>query len=43
MSSGDLYPEIEPYRTEMLKVSGLHTIYYEEVGNPRGVRYCRHL
>jgi proline iminopeptidase len=37
MSSGDLYPEIEPYRTEMLKVSGLHTIYYEEVGNPRGV------
>ncbi len=37
MSSGELYPEIEPYRAEMLKVSALHTIYYEEVGNPRGV------
>src|SRR5579862_4068832 len=37
MSSGELYPEIEPYRAEMLKVSALHTVYYEEVGNPRGV------
>ena len=37
MSSGELYPEIEPYCAEMLKVSALHTIYYEEIGNPRGV------
>jgi proline iminopeptidase len=31
-----LYPEIEPYRTDFLKVSALHTIYYEECGNPQG-------
>jgi proline iminopeptidase len=37
MDGGDLFPEIEPYRAEMLKVSALHTIYYEEVGNPNGV------
>lgn len=32
----DFYPEIEPYNTGTLKVSELHTIYYEEVGNPQG-------
>ncbi|CAF4367052.1 unnamed protein product, partial [Adineta steineri] len=32
----DLYPEIEPYKTGMLKVSDAHTLYYEEVGNPSG-------
>ncbi|CAF1254933.1 unnamed protein product [Adineta steineri] len=32
----DLYPEIEPYKTGMLKVSDVHTLYYEEVGNPSG-------
>jgi proline iminopeptidase len=32
----DLYPEIEPYKTGMLKVSKIHTLYYEEVGNPSG-------
>ena len=32
----ELYPEIEPYHTEMLPVSDLHTIYVEEVGNPEG-------
>lgn len=32
----ELYPEIEAYRTEMLKVSSIHTIYYEEAGNPNG-------
>jgi len=37
MDGADLYPEIEPYRTGTLAVSNLHTIYYEEVGNPRGV------
>jgi len=32
----DLYPPIEPYNTGFLKVSDLHTIYFEEVGNPHG-------
>jgi len=31
-----LYPEIEPYDTGMLKVSDLHTLYYEQSGNPHG-------
>lgn len=31
-----LYPEIEPYRTGTLKVSEIHTLFYEEVGNPEG-------
>lgn len=31
-----LYPEIEPYHSEMLPVSDIHTLYYEEVGNPQG-------
>lgn len=30
------YPEIEPYRTGRLRVSALHEIYFEEVGNPKG-------
>ncbi|MFY7992423.1 MAG: prolyl aminopeptidase [Bacteriovoracaceae bacterium] len=32
----EFYPEIEPFKTGMLKVSELHTLYYEEVGNPQG-------
>lgn len=32
----EFYPEIEPYNTGLLKVSELHTIYYEECGNPQG-------
>ena len=32
----ELYPEIEPLRTGMLKVSDLHTLYWEECGNPKG-------
>ncbi|HXH30811.1 MAG TPA: prolyl aminopeptidase [Bacteriovoracaceae bacterium] len=32
----DFYPEIEPYHSSFLKVSDLHSIYYEEVGNPQG-------
>jgi proline iminopeptidase len=32
----DLFPEIEPFNTDFLKVSDLHTLYYEEVGNPKG-------
>jgi len=31
-----MYPEIEPYSTGFLKVSELHTIYFEEAGNPKG-------
>lgn len=31
------YPEIEAYKTEMLKVSDLHTLYVEQVGNPEGI------
>jgi len=34
---GDLYPAIEPYRTGRLPVDDLHTIYWEECGNPTGV------
>jgi proline iminopeptidase len=32
----DLYPEIEPFDSGFLQVSPLHTIYYEQVGNPAG-------
>jgi proline iminopeptidase len=32
----ELYPAIETYRQGMLKVSNLHTIYFEESGNPQG-------
>jgi proline iminopeptidase len=31
-----LYPDIEPYRSGMLRVSDLHEIYFEESGNPQG-------
>lgn len=31
-----LYPEIEPYKTGKLRVSSIHTLYFEECGNPRG-------
>jgi proline iminopeptidase len=31
-----LYPEIQPYRTGRLKVTGPHELYYEESGNPQG-------
>ncbi len=30
------YPAIEPYRTGMLPVTGGHTLYWEESGNPEG-------
>jgi proline iminopeptidase len=32
----DLYPAIEPFQSEMLKVSPLHTLYFEQCGNPKG-------
>ncbi len=31
------YPEIEPYHVENLRVSALHSIYFEESGNSKGV------
>ena len=31
-----LFPEIEPYNTGTLKVSDIHTMFYEEAGNPEG-------
>jgi proline iminopeptidase len=31
-----LYPDIEPFDSGFLEVSPLHSIYYEECGNPRG-------
>jgi proline iminopeptidase len=32
-----LYPEIEPFDSGRLKVSEIHEIYYERVGNPDGI------
>ncbi len=31
-----LYPPIEPFDSGRLSVSSLHTLYYEQCGNPRG-------
>jgi proline iminopeptidase len=31
-----LWPEIEPFQTDYLKVSDIHKIYYELCGNPKG-------
>jgi proline iminopeptidase len=31
-----LYPPIEPFHSSSLRVSDLHTLYFEEVGDPRG-------
>lgn len=35
-SRRSLYPEIEPFDSGMLPVSELHTLYYEQCGNPHG-------
>lgn len=32
----NLYEHIEPYATGFLEVSDLHTIYWEQSGNPSG-------
>ena len=29
-----LYPQIEPHDSGRLRVSDLHELYYEQVGNP---------
>eukprot|EP00117_Sycon_ciliatum_P003481 scpid57835/ scgid0773/ Proline iminopeptidase; Prolyl aminopeptidase len=36
MADGKLFPPIEPRKTGMLKVSELHSMYYEVSGNPEG-------
>lgn len=36
MARKSLYPEVQPFRTGRLQVSALHTVFYEEVGNPKG-------
>ena len=37
MPRGDLFPEIGPFETGYLPLSDGHTMYWEQVGNPRGV------
>jgi proline iminopeptidase len=32
----DVYPPIGPYQTGLLPVSALHTLYFEQCGNPNG-------
>lgn len=33
----DLFPPIEPNRSGLLRLDGLHSMYWEESGNPRGL------
>ncbi len=33
----DLYPELEPYATHRIPVSGAHELYVEECGHPEGI------
>ncbi len=37
MPRGDLFPEIGPYETGYLPLSAGHVMYWEQVGNPRGM------
>ena len=32
----ELYPEIEPYSAGKLRLDGIHTMYWEQCGNPHG-------
>lgn len=36
-SSPVLYPELEPFESGMLPVDDLHTLYWEQSGNPNGI------
>ncbi len=36
MPRGDLFPEIGPFESGYLPLSGGHILYWEQVGNPRG-------
>jgi proline iminopeptidase len=33
----DLFPPIEPHATGMLRLDGLHSMYWEQSGNPNGI------
>jgi len=37
MPRTELYPQIEPFETGSLDLDGLHTMYWEQSGNPKGV------
>jgi proline iminopeptidase len=37
MSRTELYPPIDPYETGHMRVDGVHSVYWEQSGNPRGV------
>ena len=37
MARAELFPPIEPYQSGMLRVDALHTLYWEQSGNPAGV------
>lgn len=37
MPRGDLFSPLDPYQTGRLKVDDLHTLYWEQCGNPDGV------
>ena len=36
MALNNYFPPLEPFHTEFLKVSELHTLYVEQCGNPKG-------
>ncbi len=36
MPRRDLYPSIEPYQNGFLRVDEVHTLYWEQCGNPKG-------
>ena len=37
MTRSELFPPIEPYRSGLLPVDAIHTLYWEECGNPKGI------
>src|SRR3954447_25087842 len=37
MPRSDLFPPIDPYETGLITVDPIHTLYWEQSGNPRGV------
>ncbi len=37
VSKADFYPPIEPYQTGTLRLDAIHTMYFEQSGNPSGV------
>ena len=37
MPRSELFPPIDPYESGTLAVDEIHTLYWEQAGNPRGV------